>query len=200
MRIEDATRPQLLHVVRTLLQERDELQGKLDALDDAHRRLCEDNAALEREHAIVSQLHVASRLLHRSLDRAQVVAAVVEICINLVGSEQLALFAHDRAAKRLHLVASFGVDKAAFASVPLADDTIGAAARSGAMQLALGAETAETRPAVCVPLRVESEVVGVLVLFRLLPHKSGLEPVDHALLDLLSIEGGVALAATAEER
>lgn len=202
MRLEDATRPELLTVLRSLLTERDDLQRHVDALEDAHDKLVRDYVAIEREHAVITHLHVAGSLLHRSLDRRQVLTAVVEICINLVGSEQVALFERDDDPQRLNLIASFGVDETAYAAVSVAHGAIGEAVQTGTIQLATSdeADAAGGKPAVCVPLRVATEVVGVLVLFRLLPHKVGFEHVDFALFDLLSEQAGVALAATAEAR
>ena len=188
-------------VLRALLQERDELQRQLFELEDAHDRLAREHASVEREHAAVSQAHVAARLLHRSLDRAQVLTAILEISINLIGSEQVALFERDDDPQRLNLVAAFGVDEAAYAAVSVAHGSIGEAARTGAIQLATSdeADAGGGKPAVCVPLCVGPWVAGVLVLFRLLPHKSGFEHVDYALFDVLSEQAGVALVATREQ-
>jgi len=197
VRLEDATRPELLTVLRSLLQERDELQRRIGELEVAHERLRHEHAVVERDHAVGAHLQVASRLLHRTLERRQVVTALVEMCINFVGCEELALFERNGDAERLTRIASFGVDEAAFASVPIDDGAIGMAARTASIQLASG-DGGDGEPVACVPLCVEREVVGVLVLFRLLPHKSGFEPVDFALFDLLREQGGVALAATAE--
>jgi hypothetical protein len=197
VRLEDATRPELLTVLRSLLQERDELQRRIDELELAHERLRREHAAVERDHAVGSHLQVAGRLLHRSLDRRQVLTAILEICINLVGCEEIALFERGGDGERLGLIASFGVDEAAWASVAIDAGAIGQAAATASIQLA-GGDSGDGTPVACVPLCVERHVVGVLVLFRLLPHKAGFEPVDLALFDLLREEGGVALAASAE--
>lgn len=202
MRLEDATRPELLTVLRSLLQERDELQHRLDLLAEAHAEVARELAGIEREHAIVSQVHVATRLLHRTLDRRQVVTAILEVCINLVGSEQVALFERDDDPQRLNLIASFGVDETAYATVSIEHGAIGDAARGGIIQLATPeeADAADGKPAVCIPLRVGDAVAGVIVMFRLLPHKAGFEQVDFALFDVLSEHAGVALAASAGAR
>jgi GAF domain len=206
VRLEDATRAQLLTALRSLLDERDELQRRIDVLETAHERLGREHAALEREHAIVSQLHVAARLIHGSLDRRRVIGAIVEICINLVGTEEVALFERDDEQRRWRLVGSFGVDEVAYASLPIDHGAFGATARTGAVQLMTSAAdhadaaTADGGLAACVPLRADAAVVGLLVVFRLLPHKAGFEPVDLALFDLLSQQGGIALAVTAEQR
>jgi len=46
---------------------------------------------------------------------------------------------------------------------------------------------------VSIPLMVEGRAMGVIVIFRLLPQKAGLEPIDHELFALLSAHAGVAL-------
>jgi len=48
-------------------------------------------------------------------------------------------------------------------------------------------------PRACVPLRVGEQVLGMMVLFGLLPHKQRLEPQDRELLALLATEGARAL-------
>ncbi len=42
-------------------------------------------------------------------------------------------------------------------------------------------------------MMVEGRAMGVIVIFRLLPQKAGLEPIDHELFALLSAHAGVAL-------
>jgi hypothetical protein len=198
MRFEDATRPQLLTALRSLLQERDQLQRRLAELEEANQRMQRDCATVERENATLSHLQVASRLLHRTLDRKEVVTAIQEIIINLVGSEQVALFDYETKRQRLVLISSFGVDEQAYAELGLDAGAIGDCARSGEIQLMPSdeADAANGRPSVCVPLRVGKRVAGVLVLFRLLAHKVGFEEVDFAIFDLISQQGGVALIST----
>jgi hypothetical protein len=192
MRFEEASHSELLTAVRTLLQERNQLQRQLAQLHTLQERQARELAAVEKENATLGHLQVASRLLHRTLDRRAVVTAIQEIVVNLVGSEQLALFERD--GERLQVVSVFGVDERAWNGRP-DQGVIGECARSGELLVAAPAE-----PSVCVPLRVDDRVVGVLVLFRLLAHKCGLEDVDYALFDLLSQQAGVALASTREAR
>jgi nitrate/nitrite-specific signal transduction histidine kinase len=198
MRFDEASRPELLTALRSLLKEHEEMQQQLKELEAAHRRLVREHAALERENATLSHLQVASRLLHRSLDRKEVTTAIQEIIINLVGSEQVALFDYEGRSKRLTLISSFGIDAQAWASIPVGEGPIGDCIRTGEIQILLDeeADPAEGRPSVCVPLRLDQKVMGVLVLFKLLAHKTGLEEVDFALFDLLSQQAGVALVST----
>jgi hypothetical protein len=49
----------------------------------------------------------------------------------------------------------------------------------------------------CLPLKLEDRVTGAIAIFRLLPQKSGLEPVDRELFDLLATHAAMALYCTA---
>ena len=52
----------------------------------------------------------------------------------------------------------------------------------------------------CIPLNVDGEITGIIVLFRLLSHKVALEPADIELLEVLSQHVGTALYATRAPR
>lgn len=45
----------------------------------------------------------------------------------------------------------------------------------------------------CVPLKLDREVIGVIVILGLLPPKNGLEWVDFELLKFLETYGAVAV-------
>ena len=50
----------------------------------------------------------------------------------------------------------------------------------------------------CIPLKLDDEVIAVIALFSLLQQKSGLEPVDFELFDLLGSHAASALYCTRE--
>ena len=41
-------------------------------------------------------------------------------------------------------------------------------------------------PLAVIPLKAEGTSVGVIAIYRLLPHKKGFTPVDHQLLELVA--------------
>ena len=49
----------------------------------------------------------------------------------------------------------------------------------------------------CIPLAVDGEVVGAIVIFRLLAHKGRFEPLDLELFNLLATHAASALYASA---
>jgi hypothetical protein len=47
-----------------------------------------------------------------------------------------------------------------------------------------------------VPLRLGESTTGAIAIFRLLPQKPGLEPLDYELFDLLGTHAAAALYCT----
>ena len=130
--------------------------------------LREQLAELEQQHAHLTCLYVACSRLHASPDREDVLAAIHEIVINLIGCEELAVF--EKHGEQLSLISSFGIDPT-------------------------GVDSFENATAV-VPLIRDGRETGAIVLFRLLDHKPGLEPIDHELFELLSTHAATALSVT----
>lgn len=48
-------------------------------------------------------------------------------------------------------------------------------------------------PLALIPLRSETESIGIIAIWQLLPHKSGFTPVDHQLLELVAERAPTAL-------
>lgn len=149
------------------------------------------HTSLREELDRLTNLYVASSRLHESLDRGEVLRAIQEILINLLGSEELAVFELSEDRSALELVDSFGVEREKFARIPLGSGSIGKVAEAG--QAVEGTEGLIA----CVPLMLGERAVGAVALFSLLPQKTGgLQQVDRELLDLLRAQAGVALYCT----
>lgn len=206
-----------------LVAEKMSLQERLLALREEHDRVQQEQSDLRRQLALIeaenqqfsfqylevesqnnnlANLYVASYQLHSTLDRDEVVDAIKEIVINLIGSEELAIYEMSPEGTALRLVGSFGIDPLAYATVPVGSGLIGKAAASGeAIYPAKGTPQAQATPresqlTACVPLKLENRVIGALAVFRLLPQKSGLETVDFELFNLLGTHAATALYLT----
>jgi len=153
-------------------------------------------AADERQREVESQnleltnLYVAGLRLHATLQREDVLTAIEEIVVNLIGSEQFAVF-EVGADGGLMLATSFGVDPAAWRTVPADRGPIGNTVVRGETWIAPAGPDAN--PIACVPLRLDGRAIGAIAIFRLLGHKPRLDAVDHALFELLSTQAGLAL-------
>jgi hypothetical protein len=148
-------------------------------------------AQLEQHNANLANLYVASYQLHGTLDRGAVLAAIQEIVINLVGSEQFGVYERQSGNGDFQLIVSVGMPD----GVQL-NTRAGAAAwvaQSG--DTYLGGDDDDDLVA-CVPLKLDGRVTGFIAIHRLLAHKAGLEPLDHELFDLLATHAATALYCT----
>jgi putative methionine-R-sulfoxide reductase with GAF domain len=175
-----------------------ELEARLQAAQDESRRFSNEYVEVERQNSNLANLYVASYRLHGTLDRAELLLAIQEIVANLVGSEEMGLFEIDEEAGELALAAHLGIDPERFRRIPLGAGIIGRVARRGETHVTqtAGLDNAgpdEANLTACVPLKVGGRVTGALAVFRLLPQKPSLEPLDHELFDLLADQAAVAL-------
>lgn len=163
--------------------------------------------AMELQHGDLASLLVASMRLQSSLKRQDILGAIREIVSNLVGVEEMALFEIDRLTLKLPLADGFGSHGGDLSEIRFGEGPIGSAASTGESFFhdvnEHGTSLDHQRcPRACIPLKVDGEVWGVIVIFRLLPHKERFVALDYQLFDLLSTRAGIALycAKLADER
>ena len=222
MKMNDASRP---YIEKVTADTREYVQALLDENQRLHQQLADLQADRERttqmlEQAIeerrafsaryveveqqntnLANLYVASYQLHGTLDRERVLTAIKEIVINLIGSEELAIWEVDRDFGALVLIESFGIDRGRWAALPLdAPGVIGLVASTGETYTGHNTKVhvaGREEPLVaCIPLKLDGEVIAVIALFSLLAQKERLEAIDYELFDLLGSHGASALYCT----
>ena len=175
-----------------------------------HERFFEHYASVESQNESLASLYVATYRLHGELRREAALSVIEEIIANLIGSEEVVVFecwSDDDALTPTH---SVGVDLERLGKIEVGEGTIGRVFSSGTPYLAEknsgvcsdeGPAHSESQLTACFPLAVDGQSFGAVAVFRLLEHKSGLEPLDFEILDLLAIQAAPALyAATLHER
>lgn len=179
------------------------IEERVAAIDAERQAYLKRYLEVEAQNANVSNLYVATLRLHGSIDHNDVLAAIHEIIINLVGCEELAVFELPVQGSTLFLSSSHGIDRTPLERVPVGVGTIGECAASGRtfIATATGAPNSagagpEANLTACVPLMVEGVVTGAVAIFRLLGHKPGLEPMDHELFSLIGSHAATALYCT----
>ncbi len=157
-------------------------------------------AESEAQVANLASLYVAVTSVHDALDRPSVLTSVQEIVTNLIGSEELAIFETDAAHGRLTLLASTGIEPGPYQEIYIGDGAIGRAAATGERLIRQDGgsltEDGDAALTACIPLKVAGRVVGVLAVFRLLPHKGRLDAIDIDLFDVLAAHAASALLFT----
>jgi GAF domain-containing protein len=157
-------------------------------------------AAAEEQMANMASLYIAVNSLHAALDRTAVLASVQDVVTTLIGSEEMAIFEVDGDHRRLNLLASQGIEPGRYQQVDLGQGLIGTAASTGESVIRTEGGSVDRQGddaiTACIPMKIGQRVRGVIAIFRLLPHKGGLNSVDLELLDLLSTHAAVALLFT----
>jgi len=153
--------------------------------------------AAELHHGDLASLYVASTRLHATLRLEEVLAAIREIAINLIGVEGMAVLKHHPETSTLSMIDCYGVVPARRPDIPLGEGPIGVASNGDCYFRGVIAAERDpgdaNSPVARVPFKVNGAVWGVLVIFSLLPQKERLVALDFQLFELLSAQAGVAL-------
>jgi transcriptional regulator with GAF, ATPase, and Fis domain len=187
---------------QALAEENRRLAERLAAAERERDGLRRDFAELEQRHNDLTNLYVAADQLHGTCDEKSVVTAIEEILINLIGCEQFGVFDLDPASGQMRLIRSFGLPQHIQETLDASQGVLGRAVATGEVILTSPATAAsllahERGLTACVPMKVSSRVSGVILLFELLPQKSGrLAPIDTELLALLAAQAGSAVHAS----
>ena len=194
----DQVRATTRRYIRELLDEQAELRRELDELradlarrereKEQARRFEEQFAEVERQNANLAALYAASYQLHTPR-RAEVLIAIHEIVINLIGCEEFAVLGLGRGGE-LRPLSQMGVEGQRLAGLRLDDGIIARALDAGAPMVG---DERDADIVAAVPLLVAGRAVGMIVLFRLLPQKPRIEAFDHELLSLLASHAATAL-------
>ena len=151
----------------------------------------------EHQGGRLMNLYVATYQLHATLEPAEVQATIAEIAINLLGAAQFVLLLRRDEGVDYEIALLEGMYDGVLplydgetyqGGDPMVDQTL----RDGVLRLG---PTAESQALAAVPLRVQNDIVGALVVLKLLDHKPILRAEDRDLLDLLSAHAASAMFA-----
>ena len=186
-------------------QDQRDLERKVDEVEGENAAFIERYVEIECQNADLANLYVATHRLHATLDRDEVVAVIQEIVINLIGSEELAIFEIEHDPSRATAIGAMGVEpdrlERLALSIAMGVNVVGKHAQAGEQYVKeepneIELSEDESGLTACVPLMLEGKVTGAIVLFNLLGQKPELEPVDLQLFDLLASHAATALYCT----
>jgi regulator of replication initiation timing len=178
-------------------REREEMRRQLSQVERESAGFASQFAEIEQRNMNLANLYVSSYQLHGTLDRGTVLDSIREIVINLIGCEELAVFELSEDQSSLDLVTSFGIDEDEYSSIDIHEHPIGKLVATGGTYIgSASAEGDDPSVTACLPLKLDGRVTGAIVLFRLLPHKLGLQELDFELFDLLGTHAATALYCT----
>lgn len=190
----DATSVETMQLGRRLEREQAEkerLLRRIAGVEEESRRVSDRYAEVERRNNDLASLYVASYQLHGSVDREEILAAIQEILINLIGTEDFAIFGIGADGRLLRL-ASFGERED---GVPSDHPQVHEVMASGAIEIDEASAAGDSERLVAViPLHLAERVTGVIAVRSLLPQKAGtLGELDRELCELLSRQAASAI-------
>ena len=153
---------------------------------------------IERNHFLLERLYAASAGIIQALTEGDVHGAIGEILGNLIGSEEVAIFHYNKADRRFVRAWSVGVSNDMLQQFSKGAGMMGRTVSQGLTQFRDRQNQAhllscEKNLTASVVLKSSREVVGVILIFGLLPQKNGLEWVDYQLLKFLETYGALAI-------
>jgi hypothetical protein len=172
------------------------LRGRCDDAAAAISTLRDRSEDAEEAKAHLARLAVASARLHESDVEADSLRNLQDVLVNLIGTEQIAVWSLSADGRSLALRASQGIDSGPWKQVAVDQGLLGKAASSG--EVVTEEQPGGGQPSVCIPLLVGRRLVGVVAVFRLLPHRGRLGRRDNDVFQLVSLQAGFALLCSGE--
>ena len=184
--------------IARLEAEKERLLQQYQDVEEQNRSVASRYVEIEEENNNLANLYVCSYQLHSTLDFHEVSQIIMEIIINLIGAEEFGIFLLDEKAQLLRPMAMEGIALEQVPPIALGEGVIGGAALSGENYYAPGLEEGETaasltHPLVGIPLKIKDQVIGVIVLYKLLPQKTQFANVDYELFTLLAGHAATAI-------
>ncbi len=185
--------------VTRLEKETTSLREQLKDMQKENREFATMAVEAQEQNIAATNLYVASHRLHATLDADEVLNIMREILVELVGAEEFGVLLLEEKKKQLELVVSEGAEEwLPSRSIPMGEGVIGEVTASRQpfffehdTPLAQEARL----PMAAIPLTMNDEPVGVIVIYKLFDQKPGFSPIDHQVLELLAAHAATALAS-----
>jgi hypothetical protein len=187
----------LLKRLEYLRRERQEILDRYHQKEEENKDFFDRFMEIETENNNLANLYVASYQLHSTLDFLEVLDIITEIIINLIGAQTFGIWLLDEKKNLLEPVTAEGVPLPNLPPMVVGEGIIGSVAQAGEVWYRENWNRQEPlqldQPLVCVPLKIKDRVIGVIVVFRLLPQKERLVKVDFDLFTLLAAHAATAI-------
>jgi transcriptional regulator with GAF, ATPase, and Fis domain len=187
---------ELLKRISDLEREKGEILDRIRLVEEENQDFATRYVEVETENNNLASLYIASYQLHSTLDFKEVLQIIMEIIINLIGAEEFAILLLDEKTGDLGPVATEGIAADMIPPVRIGEGIIGGVAQSGDNYFADDIESYVRdiqSPMVCISLKIKDEVIGVIVIYKLLTQKSTFADVDYELFTLLAGHAATAI-------
>lgn len=187
--------------IRQLEKEKDRILDEYRKVEEENKTFASRYINIEEENNNLANLYVCSFQLHSTLDFNEVVQIIMEIIINLIGGEDFGIYLFDDKTRKLKAAAMEGMPLDTLRPIAMGEGIIGQTMVTGesffdpVLQQPGRPEGKRSpeNPLVCIPLKIKEKVIGVIVLYKLLPQKTQFQNVDYELFTLLAGHAATAI-------
>ena len=188
---------QLQEINQDLEKEKEDLFDRFRESEKESMAFVDQYVEVEEENNNLANLYVASYQLHSTLDFDEVLRLIIEIIINMIGSDKFAVFLCDEDSNNLSIVASEGIHEEKTKRIKVGEGKIGEVAKTGDSFFEPDIKNfkpkSEMDPIICIPLIINDHLIGVIAVFSLFEQKKdNLSKGDYELFSML---GGHAATA-----
>lgn len=179
-----------------LHEERARLKAEVARLERHVSMLSNEVATADQKAGDLEKLLLAARRLESCADRAAVLAALQDILVTVVGSDDFVVLALDEEGRTMWPILGVGTNGVACGPLLVSDALVSTALETGRCQISgprRAGELPRSEPMASLPLLSWPHTVGALVLFTLVAHRTTLRSVDVELLEFLSSHAATAL-------
>lgn len=188
---------ELLQKVNRLETEKNELVERFSEVERENRDFADRYVTVEQENNNLLNIYVASYQLHSTLDFEEVLGAIAEVVLNFIGAEVFLVAMVEDGIEELRILVNEGLN--------LETDRL---PRSGIVGEVVSSATPHfvtdidglavhpDAPAICIPLKIKEQVIGIISIYKFLRQKKRLASVDHELFTLLAGHAATALFAS----
>ncbi len=195
--MQDPEESSLVRKLEELKREKQDIINQYRQIEEENKDFLNRYEEIAFENSNLANLYVASYQLHSSLDLNEVLQIISEIVINLIGAQNFGILMLNEKRGMLEPIRAVGLPIEALSEVKMGEGIIGSGAESGEVyyrkSFDRNAPLDVHHPMVCVPLKIKDEVIGVIVVYALLPQKEKLLKVDYDLFGLLAAHAATAI-------
>jgi len=194
-------RQELTTKIEELENQNHTMLEQLRSIEGENMDFAERYVEVEEENNNLANLYVASYQLHSTLDSSEVIKAILEIVINLIGAEIFCVYICEETTGLLTPVAAEGDELAEWPLLQVGEGFVGESVETGEVAIGNPAEQGRPpsqagQPVVSIPLRVDEGHVGAIVIYKLLQQKDGFTALDNELFSLLAGHAATAIFAS----
>ena len=199
MASDDAIRD-LLHKIEHLEEEKNKLSEHIQKTAARSQDFVGRYEEVERELDTMASLYVALYQLHSTLAPQEVLGVIEQLLAQFIGAGSFVIYlrcdGEEAEEKLLKPVHAYHCDKASGTRIRFGEGPIGEAASTKVHSVTDPGAAGEDEPLACIPMVLQDETIGVIVIFDFFEQKKQFVDIDFEFFKLLAVHSASAIVGS----